>query len=145
MTITKGFQFLGLVLAVFITACFVVWFASAQNAQGSVDVASEYTATTTALSTIYGASTNASRVIATSSLTLGSVVVTGATTGIWNIYDATTSDVTKRKLATSSILVASFPASLAAGTYTFDVQLNDGLYVDVISGNVPTTTITWRR
>ncbi len=80
-----------------------------------------------------------------SSLTLGSVIITGATTGVWNIYDATTSDVTKRKLASSSLLVASFPASLATGTYTFDVRLNDGLFIDLQSGSLPTTTITWRR
>ncbi len=76
---------------------------------------------------------------------LGSVVITGVTTGTISIYDATTSDITKRTggLASSSILLAAFPASATAGTYTFDRNFYTGLYVS-ITGIVPTTTITYR-
>ncbi len=145
ITISKTAQFALLALALFATAFAFVLFQQPQQVNGSVSDSSEYVATTTAFSNIYGSTANASKLIASSSLTLGSVVITGATTGVWNIYDATTSDVTKRAQASSSILIASFPASIAAGTYTFDVKLNNGLYVDLISGTLPTTTITWRR
>ncbi len=122
-----------------------IWFKD-KVAYASVAISNEYNATTTAATAnTFGNTIIASGAIATSSLTLGSVIITGATTGVWNIYDATTSDVTKRKLASSSLLVASFPASLATGTYTFDVRLNDGLFIDLQSGSLPTTTITWRR
>lgn len=77
--------------------------------------------------------------------TLGSVVITGAAAGVINFYDATTTDITKRtgNKATSTIILPTFPASAATGTYTFDISFYDGLIVETI-GTMPTTTITYR-
>lgn len=111
---------------------------------GSVSQASEYIATSTAANTVYGATITGDTLIQTGPGTLGSVVITGANTGIINFYNATTTDATQRTTATSTILLASIPASAAAGTYTFDVRYFDGLYVDIVGGNMPTTTITYR-
>jgi len=76
---------------------------------------------------------------------LGSLVITGAGAGTINFYNATTSDVTKRTgtTATSTILIASFPASAAAGTYTLDANFTDGLLMEII-GSAPTSTPTWK-
>lgn len=77
---------------------------------------------------------------------LGSVVITGAAAGVINIYDATTTNVNLRtaQAATTTLLLATFPASAAAGTYTFDRSFYNGLYVETI-GTMPTTTITYRQ
>lgn len=139
-------KFAALAALLFLTAFCFVLFQGSREAYGSVNDTAEYTATTTASNAnAYGTTIIGSTVVATSSITLGSVVITGANTAVWNIYDATTTDVTKRKLATSSLLIATFPASIVAGTYTFDVRLKDGLLIDVQSGTMPTTTITTRR
>lgn len=128
----------------------VVWVGSgltrSETALSSVSITDEYLATSTAASTIYGATITGDSIIKTGRGTLGSVVVLGANTGILNFYDATTTNVDARtgNKATSTILVASLPASLAAGTYTFDVEFSDGLFMDLVSGNAPTTTITYR-
>lgn len=115
-------------------------------AYGSVEVSHEYTATTTAASTLYGNTITVSTRIKSGPGALGSVVLTGAASGIVNIYNATTSNVSLRtgQKATSTILLAAIPASMAAGTYTFDVAFTDGLYIDLVSGNMPTSTITYR-
>ena len=113
----------------------------------SVNVTAEYTATTTAQSsTGYGATISTSRVIRAGHGTLGSFVITGAATGIINFYNATTTNVNNRtgNKATTTILLASFPASTVAGTYTLDVFFTDGLYIDIVTGNMPTSTITYR-
>lgn len=111
-----------------------------QSAKASVIQGSEYHATTTTTGTF--ATENA---LQTGSGALGSVVITGPAAGVMNFYDATTSDVSKRtgNKATSTILLASFPASAPAGTYTFDEAFYTGLYVSVI-GTMPTSTITSR-
>lgn len=112
---------------------------------GSVDRSHEYIATSTAGSSAFGAFTSG-RLINTGAGALGSVVITGANTGVINFYDATTTNVNFRtgQAATSTIHIASIPASLAAGTYTFDAAYSDGLYIDIVSGTAPTTTITFR-
>ena len=77
---------------------------------------------------------------------LGSVVITGAGTGRFVLYDATTTNVTLRAKATTSLSVlADFPTAAAAGTYTFDRLFYEGLLVDMTATTlIPTTTITWR-
>ncbi len=112
---------------------------------GSVSATNEYQATSTAASAVYGASTSGDFLVKTGKGTFGSFVITGAATGIVNFYDATTTDASARARATSTILIASFPASTVAGTYTFDVEFYDGLLMFVESGTIPTTTVTWRR
>lgn len=112
---------------------------------GSVSVSSEYVATSTAANTVYGGFTTG-RLIKSGYGTLGQVTITGANTGIVNIYNATTTNVNLRagNKATSTILIASIPASAAAGTYVFDAQFTDGLFLDLNSGIMPTTTVTYR-
>lgn len=110
---------------------------------GSVSVGNDYVATSTAANSVYGAVT-ANRLVRTGPGTLGSVIITGANTGIINFYNATTTVLTQRATATSTILLASIPASAAAGTYTFDVQFSDGLFIELVSGIMPTSTITYR-
>lgn len=112
---------------------------------GGVTVGNEYRATSTAASATYGAWTTG-RLVKTGTGSLGTIIITGANTGVINVYDATTTSVLKRATskATSTILVASFPASTAAGNYVFDVEIKDGLYIDLVSGLMPTTTITYR-
>lgn len=131
-----------------LVAVFGVLFTSqlTRKADASVVTGSEYYATTTAASAVYGSTISASRAIKNGYGSIGSVVITGAAAGVINIYDATTTDVSKRtgNTATSSILLVSLPASLAAGTYTFDLTFNSGLYVDLIVGTMPTSTITYR-
>lgn len=115
--------------------------------EGSTIEGQEYNATTTAASAVFGSQVNlTNRVIKTGYGSLGSVVITGANTGTLNFYNATTTDITKRtgNTPTSTILIASIPASAAAGTYIFDAVFTTGLMVDLWSGTAPTTTITWR-
>lgn len=116
------------------------------TADASVAQGSEYQATTTAANSVYGART-VGGLIKTGRGMLGSVVITGANTGIINVYDATTTDVNLRtgNLATTSIHIASLPASLVAGTYVFDTAFSHGLYFDLVAGgSMPTSTVTYR-
>ena len=78
--------------------------------------------------------------------TFGSYVVTGANTTWFDVLNATTTNVNLRtgQKATSTIMIASFPASLAVGTYTFDSVFTDGLYIDVQVAGVGTSTILWK-
>ena len=106
---------------------------------GSVNTGNEYHAV---YATALGTQT---AVLSTGPATLGSIVITGANTGSLKVYNATTTDVTKRALATSSLeVLAATPASLAAGTYTFDVVATKGLIYDWSSTAIPTSTITWK-
>jgi len=140
-----------LVLALFITS--VLFISALLLGNSFVQVAgastpseaSDYTATSTAASGGYGAFTTGRR-LKPGAGSFGSIVITGANTGVINVYNATTTDVNKRtgQKATSTILIASIPASTAAGTYVFDASYTDGLYIDLVSGNMPTTTITYR-
>lgn len=83
--------------------------------------------------------------IKTSGGVLDSVVITGASTGVLNFYDATTTNASIRfPQATSSLqVVASFPASTAANSYLVNVAFTNGLITGII-GTTPTTTITYR-
>jgi len=146
-SITYNLKIVGAILAMIVTGFVFAFILNnpAQVALGSTIQGSDYQATTTASSNIYGSFT-ASRAIKSGPGSFGTVVITGANTGNINFYDATTTDVTLRtgNRSTSSILIASLPASLAANDYTFDVQLSQGLYLELVAGNMPTTTITFR-
>jgi hypothetical protein len=108
---------------------------------GSVSVTSEYYATTTIIN-----STNVDTLIKAGQGTFGSVIITTAGNTSFNLFDATTTDVTKRtgNVATSTITLASFPPSETVGVYTFDVVFTRGLYFDVMAGTLGTSTITFR-
>jgi hypothetical protein len=125
---------LGLVLA------FVYSNYQVNQVEGSVSFGNEYKATTTNASTV-----EATRVLKNGPATLGSVVITGANTGMMVFYNATTTNPNFRNsnYSTSSIIIAEIPASAAAGTYTFDVDAPIGLVMSM-SGTEPTTTITYR-
>jgi len=135
----------GIVVTMIVTAFLFSFYNETRIAQGATIQGNDYQATTTAASSVYGSFT-ASRLIKTGYGSLGTVIITGANTGIMNFYDATTTDITKRtnNTSSSSILLASIPASAAAGDYVFDIALSYGLYVDLVSGNMPTTTIAFR-
>jgi hypothetical protein len=106
---------------------------------GSVAVGNEYHATTTYNGSGVPTFATSQLLISNTSGTLGSVVITGAVAGAMIIKDATsTTDL-------SAKIVATFPASAAAGTYTFDTVLFRGLLVTTSAGLVPTTTITYRN
>ena len=111
-----------------------------QTAVGSVAQTNEYFATTTGA---FHAQSEVS-LIKSGQGALGQVTVTGVNSGSISLYNATTSDITKRgNTATSSILLAELNTSVAAGTYTFDAVFTNGLLL-VVSTNRPTSTITWR-
>lgn len=140
-----------LVLALFITSVLFLLALLLGNSFVQVAVAStpseasDYIATSTAANSLYGAFTTGRR-LKPGAGSFGSIVITGANTGIVNIYNATTTNINLRtgNKATSTILIASIPASTAAGTYVFDASYTDGLYIDLVSGSMPTTTITYR-
>ncbi len=120
----------------------LLFFSNIRPSYASTPVASEYYSTTTVAT---GAPSI--RLIKTGVGTFGSVVITGAQVGTIDVYNATTSDVTQRtgQTATSSILLAQFPASAPAGTYTFDTVFTVGLLiVTSASPTAPTSTITYR-
>ena len=114
---------------------------------GSVTVGNEYTATTTSGMVNSPIGPNG-RVIKTGSGALGSVIL--ASTGLagFTLYDATTTNILLRNgnAATSSILIADFPAAATIGTYTFDTTFNHGLLLATTTNAaiMGTTTITWR-
>jgi hypothetical protein len=110
---------------------------------GSVTVGNEYNATSTPTDIL-----RKDALIATGSGVLGSVVITTTGDIAFQLLNATSTTMENRPSetkATSSIILASFPPNVAAGTYTFDVPYTYGLYLDVISGNTGTSTITWRH
>ena len=117
-----------IVLGLLIIAGFV-YLSPKTPAVASVSQGSEYIATTT--QTMASSDT-----LNTGVGTFGSVVITGANTGVMTVYDGTTTAVTNNVLA-------SFPASTVAGTYTFDVRYIKGLLI-TITGNAATSTITYR-
>lgn len=144
MTTTQ--TLIGYGFGLFLIALALVLLQRPQPAVGSIIQGFEYTATSTAGSSVYGATVTGSRVLTSRAGSLGSVIITGANTGVFNLYNATTSNVNLRtnQTPTSTILLASFPTNATAGTYTFDMEYGYGLYVDLISGVMPTSTITFR-
>lgn len=143
---TKTQSTMYIVVGAVLLALGYISFMHAFQAKASVAVTNEYMATSTAASSVYGATVTGDSLIKTGTGSLGSVVITGANTGVINFYNATTSSVLKRtgQPATSTILLASFPASAAAGTYTFDIVYTTGLLVELESGTMATSTITYR-
>lgn len=134
--------FLPLATALFIAIALAAFFAlslSTQVAKGSVSDTNEYNATTT------NALSVAQRTLKNGRGSLAQVTITGDNTGLITVYNATTSNVSLRtgQKATSTIIIADFPASTPEGTYTFDALFTDGLLV-VTSGAPATSTITWR-
>ena len=111
-----------------------------ERAQGSVMQFSEYQATST--KDQLGNTIADLNVISSTQGTLGSVVITGANTGTFILYDATTTDATQRTNTATTVLAA-FPTNTAANTYTFDIIFKYGMILDYVT-NMATATITWR-
>lgn len=113
-----------------------------REALGSTPIGGEYQATTTGAGSSITAAVN---VVKETSGTLGSVVFTTPTVGIVEIYNATTSNVNLRtgNTASSSILIAHFPAGTGTSTVTFDTAFSKGLLM-VFKGTVSSSTVTYR-
>ena len=105
---------------------------------GSVNQGNSYMATTTY--NFGSQSIGSYKVLKNGNGELGSVIITNSTAGSFNLYDATSTNHGGH--ATTSL--ASISASLAAGTYTFDVAFSRGLLVEFQSTNVASGTITYR-
>lgn len=77
---------------------------------------------------------------------LGSVNLLNANTGTITIYDATTTNNSLRvSAATTSLILAEFPASPTEGSYHFDIEFKRGLLVDYSDTNTAgTSTISYR-
>lgn len=110
-------------------------------ANGSVNDSSNAYQSTTTRTAVNGNPLTSPTTLTNGYGTLGSVVITGANTGIINIYDASTT-VNGGVYGTTTL--ATFPASTVAGTYVFDVAFKYGLLVE-ISGTVGSSTITWKK
>lgn len=67
---------------------------------------------------------------------LKSITITGTAAVAFTVYDSTASTVT-------SPVIASFTASTAAGTYTFDVQTQNGLQINEAASG-PQITVSYR-
>lgn len=130
-------------IAALVLALLIVASQRPREVSASTPLGGEYQATTT--NTFTTVTAQADRVLLSTNGTLGAITITGANSGTINLYDATTSNISDRtgQVATNTILVASFPASTAAGTYTFDRVVVNGLYLSV-SGTAPTSTIMYR-
>lgn len=104
-----------------------------------VNYGNEYRATTTR--TFTGGTLASYKVLSDQPGALGSIVITGANTGIIRFYDATTTGAHSDHATTT---IAEIPASTVAGDYIFDAVTTRGLVYELVSGLTPTTTITWR-
>jgi hypothetical protein len=137
----KGILYVGGVVVALVVGLYAGYQGLRQEGFGSVAQSNEYNVTTTGSQF----TTPPEYSFTTDPATLGSVVITGANSGKMDFYNATTTNKNLRtgQAATSTILVASIPASLAAGTYVFDVKAPNGLLM-VSSGSLATSTITWR-
>lgn len=120
-----------------------------RNALGSVQVGNQYQSTTTPqvadLANICPAPYRVGMASSTTGV-LGSVNVLDANSGAFTIYDATTTDNTKRvSIATSSLILAEFPGSPTEGSYHFDIEFKRGLLIDYANAaTMSTTTVSYR-
>lgn len=110
-----------------------------QVANGSVNLFNDYQSTSTPIN-------NGTFQVMSVPGAIGSVIITGTSTGSLSIYDATTSSVLLRAatMSTSSITIGSIPIALTTSNFPFDTRLLNGLLI-VTTGNAPTSTITYRQ
>lgn len=134
-----------LLIIVLIISCAIAakLYKGQEETMGSVSATNEYIATTTAWFNGGNGNTRTNWQITSNRGTLGSLVVTGAGDLAYNLYNATTTDFTNGNVVSSTAMIISVPASLAAGTYVFDTYFK-GLLLEVVAGNTASTTITWR-
>jgi hypothetical protein len=118
--------------------------------EASVTQSSEYIATTTGSGGGFTGGVarigfDAGDLNAPISGSIGSIYFALPTTGQVDIYDATTTDITKRTgaIASTTLLMASFPAGTGTSTVSIDSRYRYGLIV-VFKGSVSSTTVTYR-
>ena len=119
------------------------YFKSANTALGSVAIGNGYHATTTGIGVGYPGAVNS---YTSCNRFLGSIQFYAPTASRLQIYDiATTTNVNLRtgNQASSTVLIADFPAGTGTSTVVFDVDLTKGL-TTVWSGTISSTTITCR-
>lgn len=138
---------LGIILSVMFLAI-ILAIGKTPIANGSVGVTDEYIATSTfaklgGTSAVNPPAAATARTImslvASSTGTLGSIIVASSSATILDIWNATSTTDS----ASSSI--AHVVASPANGTYTFDVVVDRGIIVDMPTGFNGAYTITWRK
>ncbi len=134
-----------LALCFVFTAFVLVFSATSQNISkpfGSVNYGGEYQGTTTDATW----TTLTPVVLKSGTGSLGSIVITTVGTGSLTLYDATTTDVTKRTgaTATSTLVLANLQITTTLGTYTFDRNYYNGLIAVWVGTNNASTTITFR-
>ncbi len=87
---------------------------------------------------------NVDKLLKTSFGILGSVNITGAATEGFYLYNATTTNVNLRAVATSSLdVIANFERGAVEGYYNFDVAFDDGLLVVWDATPTGTSTIAY--
>lgn len=114
-----------------------------QKSFGSVNDSSAAYESTTTRSAVLGVPLTSPTTLSLGFGTLGSVIITGANTGITYIYDATSTNAHSDYVGTTTLAI--IPASMAAGTYVFDVKYTRGLVIETIGGLVASSTITWKK
>ena len=126
-----------LLLAITVLLALSIFTGNGVTSIGSVSVSDEYQSIQT------GAGLANGTVLKPVPGVLGSVVVTTTAVGTLTIYNATTSNVTLRAGATSTLEILAVLSNPTAGTYTYDVEADQGMIVD-FSGTQASTTITYR-
>lgn len=140
-----------LIVAGFAVLSFLIVVTQKANvSEASVSQSSDYTATTTGAGGGFTGSVarigfDYGDLNAAISGSIGSIYFALPTTGQVDIYDATTTDITKRTGAISSttLLLASFPAGTGTSTVAIDAKYRFGLIV-VFKGTNSSTTVTYR-
>lgn len=132
---------LGMLIATLVVLLQKPW-----QAYGSNPVGNDYTSTSTR--SVTGSNNlSAVTVLKATGGTLARVTITGANTGIIRFWDATTTNVNFRAsgAATSTLNFVDITASLAAGTYDYDVDFKNGIIYELVGGTTaPTSTIMYR-
>lgn len=139
---------LGIVGVLLATTAWAFLFTNTFKADASVVVGNEYTISTTTRSFAGVAMNNLQNLTGTTTAktgVFGSFLITGANTGVIYLWDATTSDVTQRapSMSSSTILLATFPASAAAQSYPLEVAFKRGVLVESV-GSIATGTMLYR-
>ncbi len=102
---------------------------------GSVQRSNEYFSTTT----VSGLPATRYK-IASSTAVLGSVVISSSSAAQMWVYNWDGVG----EMTASGTLVAFFPVNATVGTYTYDILLNEGLYVSTTAAFTGNYTITYR-
>jgi len=122
------------------------YFRDSNQALGNVEIGGELVATTTGIGAGYPEAVKTFTPTATPvSGMLGSIFFTVPTISRVQVYDATTTNVSLRtgNIASSSLLLADFPAGTGTSTIPLNIRFRYGLTV-VFNGTVSTSTITFR-